>query len=296
MKAWMLAAGAAMTLASAAADARKLDLSKPEDALAANRKMACSLKDGTPTVFHWSGRVYSRTSGERDRHVFNVEGMNIRQCAAVTDPAKGTGYRMVSREIMLYLDPKTGEVLRQWNNPWTGEAVQVFHVANDPVNMRAPIFARNDKGEPFTFDGRFDGGKVFMATEVPLFYDNPLAGDYQDFVGNKYHAMEIFDFIADEKTLLDSTKLTAEPSVAWVRIAQWLPWMKMRGREGIMVTNAIGRMLKGYGELPKVLKDEIATNYPEYAAPPPLDDKRPNETSWTYFKKKADAMRAEGKK
>ena len=296
MRPWMLAATAAMALSAGMVDARRLDLSKPEDALMANRKIACSLKDGTPTVFHWSGRVYSRVAGERDRHLYDVEGMNIRQCGTVSDPVKGTGYRMVSREIMLYLDPATRQVLRQWSNPWTNEQVQVVHVANDPVNMRSATFARNDKGEPFKLDVRFDGGMAFMATEIPLFYDNPLAGDYQDYVGNKYHAMEIFNFIADEKVLLDSTKLTADPAIAWTRIAQWLPWMKMRGREGIMITNATGRMLKGYDELTKVMKDEIAANYPEYTAPPPLDDARPNETSWTYFKKKADAMRAEMKK
>ena len=38
------------------------------------------------------------------------------------------------------------------------------------------------------------GPYVFIPFEVPLFYTNPLAGDYQDFVGNNYHAMEIFDF------------------------------------------------------------------------------------------------------
>lgn len=295
MKARILAAAAAVAMLGGAAGARTLDLSKPADALLASRKIACSLKDGVPTVFHWSGRVYSRVAGERDRHLYNVEGMNIRQCATVTDAQRGTGYRLVSREIMLYLDPATGEILRKWSNPWTREDVEVVHVANDPVNMR-PTFERNEKGEPFKFGARFDGGRAFMSSEIPLFYDNPLAGDYQESVGNKYHAMEIFDFIADEKTLLDSTKLTADPSVAWVRIAQWLPWMRMGSREGLMITNATGRMLNRYDELPKLMKDEIAASYPAYTSAPPLDDKRPNETSWTYYKKRVDAQRAQAKK
>jgi hypothetical protein len=52
-----------------------------------------------------------------------------------------------------------------------------------------------------------------------------------------------------------------------------------------MVVNAMGNKLKSYDELPKVLKDEIALNYPIYTSPPPLDDQRPNETTWTVFKK-----------
>ena len=77
---------------------------------------------------------------------FRVVGMNVRQCVTLDDPEKGEGYRMVSREIMLYLDPQSGEILRDWENPWTGEMVKVLHVANDPVNGR-PAFPRGQKRE-----------------------------------------------------------------------------------------------------------------------------------------------------
>jgi hypothetical protein len=291
-KAWMLGAVALAAGVAGAVEARKLDMSKPEDVLAVDRKLACSTVDGEPTFYHWSGNAYSRVPGERDRLLFKVEGMNVRQCASVSDPQRGPGYKMVSREIMLYLDPQTGQVLRTWKNPWTGEDVEVLHVANDPVNMRAPAYARGPDGKPREFEGRIQNGRVFMPTEVPLFYTNPLAGDYQDYVGNKYHAMEIFDFVADEKTLFDSRTKLAYPAVAWVRLADWLPWMKMGGRPGSMAINAMGQMVRGYEDLPKVLRDEIDANYPIYKSPPPLDDTRPNETSWTYFKKRIDAKRA----
>ncbi|HNP64224.1 MAG TPA: hypothetical protein PKH39_09830 [Woeseiaceae bacterium] len=32
---------------------------------------------------------------------------------------------------------------------------------------------------------------------------------------------------------------------------------------------------------------------PDYTAPPPVDDKRPNETTWTYLKKIIDARSGE---
>jgi hypothetical protein len=34
------------------------------------------------------------------------------------------------------------------------------------------------------------------------------------------------------------------------------------------------------------MRKEIDANYPAWRAPPPVDDARPNETSWTYFRKK----------
>ena len=59
------------------------------------------------------------------------------QCTAIVKDSekRGKGYKLVSREILLYKDPKTGEVLSKWENPWSGETVDVLHVANDPVNF-----------------------------------------------------------------------------------------------------------------------------------------------------------------
>jgi hypothetical protein len=39
------------------------------------------------------------------------------------------------------------------------------------------------------------------------------------------------------------------------------------------------------------MKAEIESRYPIYRNPPPLDDQRPNETSWTYFKNLIDARK-----
>lgn len=286
-------AALAAAYAPVAASAQTIDLSTPAGAIAANRKVQCSTVDGEPVVYHWSGRVFARSPGEADRHIFNVEGMNVRQCGTVSDPVRGTGYRLVSRELMLYLDPRTNEILRTWTNPATDQAVDVVHVANDPVNF-PPTYERNANGTPFQFSGRVNQGKVFQNFEVPLFYSNPLGGDYQEYVGNQYHAMEIFDFSMEEADLIDASQARADPAIAWVRMSPWLPWMRMGGRPGGLVFNAVGQtMANGIEGLPQVLRDEIAATYPTYDTPPPLDDARKNETSWTYFKKRFDAERAE---
>lgn len=283
--------GAAMLALAAPATARMLDPAKPEDALEIAKRVQCGEADGVPAVYHWAGNVYSRVQGEPDRLLFKGEGMNIRTCVTVNDPKRGEGWRLVSRELMLYLDPKTGEVLRKWTNPWTDETVEVMHIANDPVNQRAQ-FPIGADGTPYKSNLRREGRWIFQPFEAPLFYHNPLQGDYQDYVGGKYHAMEIFDFAYDAEEMLNTKNKTAYPVISWVRISDWMPWMKMRGRQGQMVFNAMGNKLKSFDELPAVLKDEIKANYPTYNAPPPGDDTRPNETTWTVFKKKIDAERA----
>jgi len=271
------------------AQAARLDLSDPTDAVKAQQKMICSLEEGKDIIYWWQGSAYSRVPGERDRLLFNVQGMNIRHCKNFLDPKRGHGFRSVSREVLFYLDPETNQLLSTWTNPWTGEPVDVIHVANDPVNMRGPMYAYDTTGKPFQFDALFINDRVITSGEAPLFYKNPLAGDYQEYVGNMYHAMEALNGYAYEDDLLDGDKDTLERyTLSWARFSEWLPWMKMGGRSGMMIFTTVGGRLDSWDDLPDLIKKEIRANYPEYDKPPPLDDARPNVTSWSYFKQVLD--------
>ncbi len=287
-QAQLLQALLVITLALPLSVRAEIDLDTAEGFVQVNRKIQCSLEDAQAVVYTWSGRAYARVPGERDRHLFNLLGMNIRQCGSVMDPDRGEGYRLVSREIMLYLDPETNEILDEWQNPWSGESVAVIHVANDPVNQR-PSFGKDASGAPRSLPMQTINGSWLMNIEVPLFYTNPLGGAYQKYVGGTYHATEIFDFNGDLDSLLDPDTDTVYPIVSWVRLSAWLPWMEMNGRAGMMYFNAMGKKLEGFEQLPMTLKQAIADRYPEYVAPPPLNDSRRNETSWTYMKKIIDA-------
>ncbi len=286
--------GLAVACLAVPAAAQMLDPAKPEDALQIGKRLQCGISEDKPAVYHWSGNIYGRSPGQPDKLLFKGEGMNIRRCVEVTDPKLGKGWRMVSREVMLMLDPATGQVLKDWTNPYTGQKVEVMHIHNDPVNGR-PNFAMSADGKPYRMASlRESGPWVFMPFEAPLFYTNPLQGQYQKYVGGTYHAMEIFDFAALKSELYNPKTPTAYPMVSWVRVSQWAPWMEMGDRPGQMVFNAMGRKLPGgFEELPEVLKKEIRANYPIYEDAPPKDDARPNETTWSKFKTLMDAKKAQ---
>ena len=277
------------------AGAGQLDPGKPEDAILLYQKMNCSLNEGETVIYWWQGGAMSRRPGEKDRKLFNVQGMNIRQCQNFEDKDRGHGFRSVSREIMLYLDPETNEVLRTWENPWTGETVDVHHVANDPVNMRGPFYAYSEDGKPTTFNATFKNGRVWTKGYVPLYYKNPLGGDYQEYVGGWYHSMEMLNNYTYEDELLDPDVRTLDRhTIAWARTSKWLPFMKMNKRSGFMVFTTVGKRVESLEDLTEPLLSELRANYPEYAEPPPLGDKRPNVTSWAHFKTVVDSMAAEG--
>lgn len=290
---WFVASFLLLPAAILAAD--RLDPDDPDDVIKIQRKWNCSLVDGEPVIYWWYGAMYSRVPGERDRHLFNVQGMNVRACGTVSDPVRGTGYRSVSREVMFYLDPETDEVLRTWENPFTGETNEVIHVANDPVNARRPTFPLDENGDPaVSFRGTIKNGRIFTTGAAPLFYNNPMGGEYQDYVGGKYHAMEMFNsFAYEDETFDPNVPSNMKKSLGWSRVSKWLPWMEMGDRVGILVATTAGRRMKDFDELPDVVKDEILANHPIYTSPPPLDDARPNDTTWTITKRAIDAGRAQ---
>ncbi len=272
---------------AASASAEPLNLDDPADAVKAMRKLQCHLEDGKPAIYWWSGTTFSRVPGEKDRRLFTYEGMNIRACVTVEHPDQGTGYRMVSKEVLFYLD-ENGEILRSWTNPWTGEEVEVVHIANDPVNSRGPIMPGGPRG-PFSFDATIKDGRGWMMIEVPLFYPNPRAGDYQKYVGGTGRAIEMVSFYFDAEALVDdSVGGLDDAHVGWTRVAQWLPWMEMGNRVGSVMYHGAGKRVRSWDDLPQILRNEVAANFPGFDAPPPLDDDRRNETSWTYFKKWVD--------
>lgn len=277
-------AGSAIAMAScsAAKSQTNLDLNTAEGAHKAMRKVQCSMVDDKPVTYYWFGKAFSRRMGERDKVLFDVEGMNVRSCSTISDPKRGDGFHLVTREILLYKDAKTGEVLKTWENPWTGEEVDVMHVANDPVNSKMYVNGRD--GKPGKFAGDVIGERWQMNFTIPLFYPNPLASEYQKEIGGTYHATEMFNFLGDIDSLTDMSKDTADVQIGWARMSDWLPWMKMQGRDGIIYMHTAGRKMQDWEDMPKAFKDDIKKHYPEYVAPPPSGDPRKNMTSWKYYK------------
>ena len=242
--------------------------------------------------------MYSRVQGERDRHLFDVQGMNIRQCETRIDPVRGVCYRSISREVLFYIDPATGEVARRWQNPWTGQEVEVLQVANDPPG-RTDTCSRDEQGQPVAAPGggsfiEKDGWLLTGGGAARLFYPNPMGGDFQEYVGGTYHAMEFLTSAQRADDLLDAdAPAVRDRVISWGRVSQWLPWMEMGSRPGVVFFHTAGLRLDSWDEMPELMKKEIDANFPIYREAPPLDYDRPRETSWTVAKDHIDRQRRE---
>jgi len=257
--------------------------------------LGCASTDTqAPQYYWWTGQVYGRRAGEPDRHLFNVQGVNPRACRFVDDPARGgRGYQSAARELMLYLDPETDAVLETWTNPWTDEEVRVIQMQNDPASMAQPRFPLDAQGIPVAPRMRWESaGSSYIAGRTSNFFrDSPLGGDYQDYVGGKYQVMEIsaFTVAAADVAAWQGSGLLPYTAV-WTRISDWLPWMRMRGREGHTVLVSRGRSTMDFSSLPEPLRSEIMHRYPMMRETPAFDDPRPFQTSWDAIRQALDAQ------
>ncbi|NRQ39273.1 DUF1838 family protein [Nonomuraea sp. NN258] len=225
--------------------------------------------DGAETISWWTGDVYGWRQDDGPHHLFGFEGLNVAR-AVESDG----GWQLLTREAAVYLDPKTREVLKSWDNPFTERTVEVQHVFNDPVNQRLGAYP-----VPTTRVG----DQVVFNIDIRLSYPSPLkvAEFPENSASDTYRAMEMFQFFAAASDLESGT-----PSVpcvfSWCRVSPWLPWMAMGQREGALVYHCRGGKTSAVPE-------RLSSFVGEHFLHAPEEWSGPNVTSWTAFAASARA-------
>ncbi|MDC0226138.1 DUF1838 domain-containing protein [Gammaproteobacteria bacterium] len=203
-------------------------------------------------------------------------------------------YAKILREVGLYTDLRTGEVLEEWKNPMTNENVRVVHIANDPFNYviedhfpEPPKFGDLNQEEipkiPFILPWQQRGDRLDMEIHINLFYPNAL--DPKKWVresnGPMVQVSEGFAYHVDANKMQDANYSTLPYSGTWNRITPWLPWMHMGQTQGHMMYSAF----MGSGEdLEQVhsrqVLDYVEKHYPKYfTAPETYDPNTPSLSS-----------------
>jgi len=245
-------------------------------------KTRSSLDPSESTFLIWQGKIYSFIPGEKRKLLFKMMGVSVSRCISTEEDS----WDFTSRELTYYLHPETEEILRKWENPWTGETVPVLHVANNPVQGHF-------KGK---FPAQVDGDTTTFVFDIFPTYPNPLAEDskfaeYSPY--ETYQAAELFKLSVPTADLFNiKLNSVSQLKLSWDRIGQWLPWMKMGDRSGNLIYSAFGSKVGGLTELPQLLQDEINNRVPLYKQAPKAFSDGEDMTSWLYFQKHFDAYLA----
>lgn len=273
-----LLAAAAIALS---AQANALDLSTTVGQTEALVKMRCSLDPTEDVLLWWEGTLFAQEPGSKAAPLMGFEGYNICRSEKQAD---GT-WRLVTRELTFYRDLATGQIIDEWNNPFTGQKVEVIHVANDPVNT-----VLNAPGREVPLPWVTAGDSLMLTLNIPLAYPNPLSPERfpAESSGPMYIGSEHFMFFTPRAAMEDTSLSQVPVTYGWTRIGPWLPWMKLGTRDGTLLYIAQGNKRASVDELPDDIRARIARDYPEYATAP-SQWVQPNVTSWSYYRDRQPA-------
>lgn len=267
-----------------------LDYEDPYDNLYAFGKIWSGYDEPVIGAFH--GLMYGRVGDKRMVPVFGYTGTGVLQSRI----AENGDLQVKSRETGYFTDLRTGDILEQWDNPWTGETVDVYHFYNNVLIGRigpeipeflmgadnesrtlmneGTVFA-NDKGKyPFVLPFQHYGDELMLAWDYTHEYANPVSpeGWPRSSTGPRISPSEHFTMYVSKRELEDRDIPSARMRAGFSRISQWWPFMKMGGTkyaDGVL----FGRMfshkgLAGYGDVPRKVLDYIEKHAPDYLTLP----------------------------
>ncbi len=245
------ALGAASTganVAGAATDVKfnnSFDFRSPEWNRDAYARLQGDL-DFSKTRFGWlGGPVMGVVPGEKVKPLFYMEGFSA--CRLI--PIEG-GYRKLLREVVLYreIDPRTqkpGRILEQYDNPYSGERVNVVPILNDPFNYNMTLYYPDPPSfgglnqektprVPFVLPWEMKGDLLHLTTDIHLYYPNALQPEKwpRESAGPMVQVSELYRYYIRAEDMKNPRLTQVQCSGCWARVTPWLPWMLMGGKPG----------------------------------------------------------------
>lgn len=251
-----------------------------------NREQAARLQahvDGRQVFGRCSGTISGVRPSEAVR---TLMGFEVFSTIRVVRRPDGNFDRM-SKEVVFYTDPKTGDIFDEWDNPYTSERVRVVGIANDPYNWvirdwtappalpgvdthNLPAAALAER-KPFLLHwSDFSPDTVLVHEGGNAYYPNLLdpAKWPRESAGKFVQATELFRYFI-RRADLDNPRLTRLPhNGVWIRVTPWLPWMLMGMTPGHIMYEGefTGADTTDYHD-PRVIA-RVRARYPQYLEAP----------------------------
>ncbi|MBM4191519.1 MAG: DUF1838 domain-containing protein [Gammaproteobacteria bacterium] len=219
-----------------------LDLSTGKGNQLAYARIQGDLDFGKPKYFWFKGYLMGVEPHKKVVDLMGTSGFGVIRLA----PGPDGSIRRMCREIIVYTDLRSGEVLDEWKNPLTNEAVKAVHVDNDPFNYlieeffpAPPKFGGLNQGPPpprvpFIMPWYQHAGWADMEIHIHLAYPNALQPDKwpRESSGPLVQVSEMFAHHVKVEDLQNPKLTTLDYTGTWNRVTPWLPWMLMDQRPG----------------------------------------------------------------
>jgi hypothetical protein len=296
-----MAAGAGLMASACAQPASEpkenrvpIDFTDPKQSLRAFIKMTGDLDPGKETAGWFGGTIFGDTRRDRPlKPLVGVQGFGVLRC----EPQADGSFRIFNRECAFYTDPKTGEFLDEWKNPYTKEICKVSPIHNLTVNAHLIVSEKVGTAIEMDFDGTLMevplrlGWEVLddtvMSTfEVHTAFPNELDPETwpRESAGKVLRIAEIFQRVASLSELENEDLTSAHYAGTWTRVGPWLPWMRQGQADGQLIYRTFMAKNGTIDKLPEALVKHTKEHLPDFfQAPAPESWGTKNDSSFSVY-------------
>lgn len=232
------AALAGPVIARSAEFERELDFANPQTALDTYVKLRGSIAEETVWQYY-EGDIFALIGGEAPVPLTGFRGI---QKSIWSSDGEG-GYINRDYDVGFYVDYETREILDYWDNPITGETVEVFHYRGGP------------SGGHFRVGG--EGDDVYGGVQGQWVVSGDHISQRSNYAGARVNPLSVEEwpkassgpeiYGAMTSTYIGSLRDVANPQVSmapstmiWTNTTGWMPWMEMGQRQGFNEWRWIG--------------------------------------------------------
>jgi hypothetical protein len=246
--------------------AGSIDLSVPQNNLEAVLRVTGSLRE-EDVPWWYDGTIYGMVGEDGPLPLVRFEGMELYWIRHLDNGA----YELIGNTVTFFRDLKTGEMLEEFLNPYTGA-----------VNKVAAAVQGGGPGRGFNYSVRGIRPTPFMdqMPEWPLLLDWSFVRDMVWLHNTTQYPPGMASPRAQRQTMFvpaaafNDPKVYRLPTVFTSTVFMpWLKWMDMGERPGHVIWHASGAKLDSIDELPAEYRRRAETEYPQYMTASPDREK-----------------------
>ena len=248
---------------SARAEMLGLDPSNPAHTLLIQRKLAHTMDDSI--VFWWANLSRMGMVDKISTPLWNV---HVGALLTARDLDERGAYETTAISMVFYTDLESGELLSKFNNPYTGETVDINYFPAKPSKRKYSI--DGPKSEPPARPGyevidshplgpaTIEGDDVWVRVDDVTRFEpqTPEAGPvFRVNDWSTYHGA-----VSD----VANTDIKNAPATWHFNdILSWPPYLNMGDRPGDFVSRGFGRKVSSFSAMPRRLHDFIKARHPD---------------------------------
>ncbi len=201
----------------------------------------------------YTGRIYAQVGNEQPVHLFNLEGTEIYWVRPLADDS----FSISARTLTFFRDRDTGEMLREYRNPFTDQVVPVD--ANRLGGKDGAVYSAqgwryvdmmpaDQPPKPFQIEWYRSGDTVWMTSSR-----------FSDILPQPWlEAMTVFAPLDD---FLDANVPSLRTQFTSTYLSPWMRWLDMGDRAGHLVWHSSGRKLASADEIPAEYRQRADAEY-----------------------------------